>query len=84
MTESGYDSRKGEEDVSQILDILHPFSTTVLKRDCWSLQKTSELRSDTVFFKGYECLYCPGTMVVCNRLEEIIRGLVIQHLGKQS
>ena len=32
MTESGYGSGRGEGEISQILDILHPFSTTVINK----------------------------------------------------
>lgn len=32
MTESGYDNGIGEGEISQILDILHPFSTTVINK----------------------------------------------------
>lgn len=71
MPESGYDNGRGEGEIAQILDILHPFNSTVISKrllepakDMWAKKWYH------VSFKGYECLYCLGVMVVCNRQEE--------------
>lgn len=32
MPESGYDNGRGEGEIAQILDILHPFNSTVISK----------------------------------------------------
>lgn len=32
MAESGYDNGRGEGEISQVLDISHPFSTTMINK----------------------------------------------------
>lgn len=85
MAESGYDNGRGEGEISQVLDISHPFSTTMINKRL--LEPAEDMWAKSwyhVSFKWYECLCSPAIMVACSRQEEKKRSCDAVFRGKRS